>query len=92
MEEVLSATHEASEILTEFAKLLAPVIADGNRKRGGPNNGVWKTDPGHEPALHRHLIRYDMGERVDSDSGAHPLVHAAFRCLAIAWQETHVVV
>lgn len=36
-----------------------------------------------------HLSHWKHGELVDPDSLAHPLVHLAWRALAIAWQETH---
>lgn len=86
----MSKTHEASEILSEFAKLLAGPTNDGQEKRrhGKP---LWKVDSSHLDAMHRHLHRYDMGERVDEHSGSHPLVHVAWRALAVAWQETHAV-
>ena len=80
---------EASQILTEFAKLLAHPVADGQRKRAAGSKPNWKIDRGHAAALQRHLDRWDRGELIDAESGAHPLTHAAFRCLAIAWQETH---
>ncbi len=33
-------------------------------------------------------MKWKQGELHDKDSGAHPLVHAAWRCLAIACSET----
>lgn len=80
-------TDEATEILACFAELLRPVIADGARKREAH---AWQTTPSerHWKAFFRHYMRWVNGERVDPDSGAHPLVHVAFRALAIAWQET----
>ena len=80
---------EASQILTDFAKLLALPVSDGQRKRAKGTKPSWKVDPDHEAALWRHLGRWKAGEVIDPDSGAHPLTHAAFRCLALAWQETH---
>lgn len=87
------AVAEATEILNTFVRLLAVPTADGQAKRraGKPN---WKVDPDHEAALMRHLHRYGRGERVDPDSGANPLVHVAWRALALAarqeagWPET----
>ena len=81
---------EAAEIYREFTRLLAGPTNDGQNKRrtGKPH---WKVDPGHAEAMHRHLHRYDLGERVDPDSGVHPLVHVAWRALALAYQETHEV-
>lgn len=81
-----SAEQEA--IQQAFRQMLWPVIADGGRKRQAGTKPHWTVDPGHVAALQRHLARWDRGERVDADSGAHPLVHAAFRCLAIAFQES----
>ncbi len=34
-------------------------------------------------------MKIELGERVDSDSGEHPMVHIAARALMIAWQETY---
>ena len=79
---------EQEAIQAAFRQLLWPVIADGGRKRASGTKPHWTVDPGHIDALHRHLNRWDRGERRDVDSGAHPLVHAAFRCLAIAYQES----
>jgi hypothetical protein len=45
-------------------------------------------DPSHLAAVFSHLNAYFHDEKVDPDSGAHPFVHAAWRMLAIAWQET----
>lgn len=77
---------EADEILAEFARLLRPVLADGATKR---RPHAWQTAASdrHQLAFFRHYMRWINGERADADSGAHPLVHVAFRALAIAWQE-----
>ena len=83
----VSQPDEGSQILTEFAKLLALPVSDGQRKRAKGTKPSWKVDQDHEPALWRHLGRWKAGELVDPDSGAHPLTHAAFRCLALAWQD-----
>lgn len=79
---------EQSEILDVFRQLMWPVVADGGRKRAARAKPHWTVDPDHLNALERHLHRYDMGERVDADSGAHPMVHVAARALMLAWQET----
>lgn len=86
---LISTVDEAAEIYREFTKLLAGPTEDGQNKRAAGAKPVWKVDRGHQAALVRHLGRWWDGERVDPDSGCHPLVHAAWRCLAIAWQETH---
>jgi hypothetical protein len=46
-------------------------------------------DVSHEPAVFSHLNKWKHGEWQDPDSGAHPLVHLAWRALAIAYQETY---
>lgn len=79
---------EADEILAEFARLLRPVLADGATKRR-PHAWQTATVGTHALAAERHWARWVAGQRTDPDSGAHPLVHVAFRALAIAWQETH---
>lgn len=79
--------HEADEILAEFARLFRPVLADGARKRR-PHAWQTATVGTNVLGIARHWDRWVRGERHDPDSGAHPLVHVAFRALAIAWQET----
>jgi hypothetical protein len=80
--------QEQSDILATFNQMLREVVADGGRKRAAGLKPSWKVDPGHEAAFWRHVDRWGRGELVDADSGVHPLVHAAFRALAIAYQET----
>ena len=79
---------EQDEILDIFLGLLDVVTKDGGTKRANGTKVKWTVDPFHEEALFRHLARWKSHEYVDPDSGAHPLVHAAWRCLAIAYQET----
>lgn len=78
--------HEADEIIAEFARLLRPVLADGATKRE-PHTWQQTTVGTHVLKIARHWDRWVRGERHDADSGAHPLVHVAFRALAIAWRE-----
>ena len=80
---------EAAEIYREFIKLLVGPTEDGQYKRAAGDKPSWKVDEGHQAALLRHIFSYLAGVQVDSDSGEHPLQHAGWRCLAIAWQETH---
>lgn len=80
---------EQTEIIGEFAHLLRGPTADGGVKRERKEKPLWKVDPAHEDAMRRHLKRWEDGERADPDSGSHPLVHVAWRALAIAWQEEH---
>lgn len=76
------------DIIADLVPLIRETLVDGQRKRPPT---YWKVDPGHPDSMHRHLHRYDMGEKVDADSGAHPLQHAGVRALMQAWQETHDV-
>lgn len=78
---------EQEDIIAVFSEMLRVVTADGGRKRAAGSKVHWTVDPGHKPALFRHLQRWEKHELVDADSGTHPLVHAAFRALALAYQE-----
>ena len=78
---------EAEEIMTLFTGMLRQVTADGQAKRRRGEKPSWKVDRSHEAAVFSHMRRWKAGELADPDSGAHPLVHAAWRMLAIAAQE-----
>jgi hypothetical protein len=80
---------EREGVLSEFNKMLAIVTGDGSRKRQAGEKPPWWKDNSHEGAIFSHLTKWKRGEKVDKDSGAHPLVHLAWRALAIAYQETH---
>jgi hypothetical protein len=80
---------EQQEILATFSSMLAAATGDGQRKREAGTKPHWKVDPSHLKAIFSHMHKYFAGEKVDADSGAHPLVHLAWRALALAWQETH---
>lgn len=80
---------EPDEIIAEFARMLRAATGDGAAKRQAGTKPSWKVDNSHEGAIFSHLTKWKRGEKHDADSGAHPLVHAAWRCLAIAWQEDH---
>jgi len=67
--------------------MLRSATSDGGKKRATGAKVSWKVDPDHLPAVFSHLNKYFHGEKVDPDSGSHPFVHAAWRLLAIAWQE-----
>lgn len=82
---------EQDDVLQTFVEMLGEVTKDGGRKRAAGLKPPWQRDR-HRNALFRHLWRWQEGEKVDKDSGAHPLVHVAWRALAIAWQETNGVV
>lgn len=80
---------ETDRILDEFTTLLAGPTGDGKNKRDAGLKAHWTVDNTHADAMLRHLGRWWNGERVDADSGSHPLVHLAWRALAVAYQETH---
>ena len=69
--------------------MLAVPTGDGGKKRAAGEKPSWKVDQSHKAALFSHLYKWERGDKVDEDSGAHPLVHLAWRALAIAWQETN---
>ncbi len=78
---------EAETALAVFAELLRGPTTDGAQKRAAGLKPPWWADASHEAALFRHLARWKGGEDRDPDSGAHPLVHLAWRALAIAYRE-----
>lgn len=80
---------ETDEILRIFTDMLRGPTGDGKAKRDAGMKVHWTIDNTHEGAMLRHLGRYWNGERKDADSGGHPLVHLAWRALAVAWQEMH---
>lgn len=85
-------SYDASEqdvLMREFMRMLRRTTKDGGRKRAAGLKPPWWKDKNHEPAIFSHLNKWKHGEKVDKDSGVHPLVHAAWRCLAIAYQETY---
>ena len=84
----LAMTFEQQDLLTRFTDELRKPTIDGGLKRIRREKPPWYEDSSHEAALHSHLMKWKKGELVDADSGAHPLVHAAWRLLAIACQET----
>lgn len=67
--------------------MLRAATGDGAKKRQAGTKPSWKVDTSHEGAIFSHITKWKRGEKADADSGAHPLVHAAWRALAIAWQE-----
>lgn len=78
---------EQNEILGTFNDLLAGPTGDGGNKRARGEKPSWKVDMTHLRKGIGHLVRYLCGERVDKDSGCHPLQHAAWRFLAVAFQD-----
>lgn len=79
---------EVDELLAEFTAILKGPTGDGKAKRDRGTKPLWKDDPSHAGAALRHLGRWHDGETEDADSGCHPLAHAAWRLLAVAWQES----
>lgn len=80
-------THEQREILAIFTEMLRWPTADGGKKRAAGTKPNWKLDDSHEDAAWRHLHRKLDGDIYDEDSGAHAYIHAAWRLLAVAYQE-----
>lgn len=79
---------ERTDILFRFSNELHKATGDGSAKRQAGTKPPWWNDPDHEAAIFSHITKWKRGELVDPDSGAHPLVHAAWRCLAIACAES----
>jgi hypothetical protein len=82
-------SSEQEDIIEIFSEMLRAATGDGGKKRAAGLKPSWKVDPSHEAAIFSHLSKWKHGEKSDPDSGAHPLVHLAWRALAVAWQETH---
>ena len=78
---------EQEQLIVIFSKMLRQPTEDGGRKRAAGLKVSWKDDDTHEGAMYRHLARWAKGDTIDEDSGAHALVHVAWRALALAWQE-----
>lgn len=81
------ATDEQADVLMRFMNMLVLPTCDGGVKREAGTKPPWYADT-HEAQIFSHITKWKRGELVDPDSGAHPLVHAAWRCLAIACIET----
>jgi hypothetical protein len=78
---------ERADILERFSRALSRASGDGSVKRAGGTKPPWYF-VSHEAQVFSHIAKWKRGERVDPDSGVHPLVHAAWRCLALACLET----
>ncbi len=78
---------EAQDTMRTLSSLMMPVVMDGARKRFAGTKVHWLRDYTHVSALYRHLRRWENGELVDKDSGAHPLIHVAVRALMQAGRE-----
>ena len=81
-------SYNEREMIGEiFAALLKPATGDGAVKRNAGLKDPWWVDKSHGSKMMSHLDRYLAGERRDPDSGTHPLIHVAWRALALAYQE-----
>lgn len=82
--------REKAVIRKVFGDMLEMCTADGGEKRQRGEKPPWWIAAGnyHEAAVFSHLRKWKLGERRDADSGAHPCLHAAWRLIAIAYQET----
>lgn len=79
---------ERNDVLNRFLDELYKVTGDGSKKRQAGTKPPWHQDDAHEGAIFSHLTKWKRGETIDPDSGAHTLVHLAWRALAIACRET----
>ena len=80
---------EQEVLLNTFTEMLRAVTEDGGRKRERGEKPPWWRDPAHMAAVWSHFRKRELGQLKDNDSGAHPYVHAAWRLLAVAYQETN---
>jgi hypothetical protein len=81
-------SQERADVLHRFSVELEGVTGDGSKKRQAGEKPAWYEDDSHEGAVFSHITKWKRGELVDPDSGRHPLVHAAWRLLAIACIES----
>jgi len=79
---------EQEDVLARFMEELRKPTGDGAQKRSRREKPPWYEDDSHEAAIFSHITKWKRGEKIDPDSGAHPLVHAGWRCLAIALRES----
>ena len=79
---------QQADALRRFSEMLKAPTADGKQKRVNGEKPPWYIDPAHEAAIFSHLLRWKRGELSDPHTGSHPLVHLAWRALAIAAIET----
>ena len=89
METSVVPENEVDLLMEEFEQMLRAVSGDGGNKRRAGTKPPWWMDASHEAAIFSHLNKWKHGELQDKDSGQHPLVHMAWRALAIAYQEVY---
>jgi hypothetical protein len=87
MSEKIDWADEREDVLRRFLEELRKVTGDGSKKRQAGLKPAWYLDKSHEAAIFSHLLKWKRGEQFDVDSGAHPLIHLAWRALAIACSE-----
>lgn len=80
---------EQDEIIKIFVHMLRSATKDGGNKRARGEKPPWFHDVSHIRAIYSHLGKYTDLQLTDEDSGAHPLIHVAWRALAVAYQETY---
>jgi hypothetical protein len=80
---------EQDIVMEVFMAMLRHATKDGGEKRAQGIKPPWWRDESHEAAIWSHVNKWKHGEMKDKDSGAHPLIHLAWRALAIAYQETY---
>lgn len=88
MSEQTDWSAEREDVLRRFLEELRKVTGDGSKKRQAGLKPAWYIDKSHEGAIFSHLTKWKRGEMIDQESGAHTLVHLAWRALAIACSET----
>lgn len=80
--------EEREDIIERFTAELRKATGDGSKKRQAGEKPPWYEDDSHEAAIFSHITKWKKGETTDPDSGAHSLVHGAWRMLAVACRET----
>lgn len=80
--------REREDVLQRFVEELGKATGDGSKKRQAGEKPPWWEDTSHEAAIFSHIMKWKKGEKVDKDSNAHPMVHVAWRALAIACAES----
>jgi len=84
----MSVPHNEVDVLLDvFMEMLRHPSGDGRKKRKAGDKPPWWRDDSHEAAMFSHISKWKHGEKIDKDSGTHPLVHLAWRSLAVAYQE-----
>jgi hypothetical protein len=79
---------EQDVLMHVFCEMLWAATRDGGKKREAGTKVPWWRDESHMAAVWSHFRKRELGQ-MDENSGAHPYVHAAWRLLAEAYQETY---